>query len=281
MEGDAFPLLFLFHHLLLEVVMKKLGLALGAGGARGIAHIGFLKGLEDNGIKPDFIAGTSMGSVVGSLYSLGISPSYMIKTALALRPRDLLDLSPMAIKNGTLLKSKKMSALLRRYLHEIQIEDLKIPFACVGLDIISGEKVVFTQGDVATAVQASSSIPMVFAPIAYENMLVADGAPVCRVPVQEVKNLGADVVVGVDVLGPVREMDELKSILGYIIRIIDIYDSKVSELALEKNPPDILCTPDLGNMSQYKIDSDKMKFAYDKGYEAALNIVDDLKKKLK
>ena len=61
-------------------------------------------------------------------------------------------------------------------------------------------------------------------------------------------------------------MDELKSILGYIIRIIDIYDSKVSELTLEKNPPDILCTPDLGNMSQYKIDSDKMKFAYDKGY---------------
>jgi NTE family protein len=261
--------------------MKKLGLALGAGGARGIAHIGFIKALEDNGIKPDYIAGTSMGSVVGGFYALGFSPSYMIKTALALKPKDLLDLSPMAIKNGTLLESKKMSSMLRKYFHEIQIEDLKIPFACVGLDIISGEKVVFTQGEVATAVQASSSIPMIFAPVAYENMLVADGAPVCRVPVQEVKNLGADVVVGVDVLGPVREMDEIKSILGYILRVIDIYDSKVSELTLEKNPPDILCTPDLGNMSQYKIDSKQMQIAYEKGYECALNIVDDLKKKLK
>ncbi|MBR4419993.1 MAG: patatin-like phospholipase family protein [Clostridia bacterium] len=260
--------------------MKKLGLALGAGGARGIAHIGFLKALEDNGIKPDFIAGTSMGSVIGSFYALGFSPSYMIKTALALKPRELLDVSPVAIKNGTLLKSKKMSALLRRYLHEIQIEDLKIPFACVGLDIISGEKVVFTQGDVANAVQASSSIPMVFAPIAYENMLVADGGPVCRVPIQEVKDLGADVVVGVDVLGPVREMDELKSIFGYILRIIDVYDSKVNELNLEKNPPDILCTPDLGNMSQYKIDSEQMQLAYKKGYESAINIIDELKRKL-
>ena len=95
-----------------------------------------------------------------------------------------------------------------------------------------------------------------------------------------IKNLGADVVVGVDVLGPVREMDEIKSILSYILRVIDIYDSKVSELTLEKNPPDILCTPDLGNMSQYKIDSKQMQIAYEKGYECALNIVDDLKKKL-
>ena len=106
--------------------MKKLGLALGAGGSRGIAHIGFLKALEDNGIKPDYISGTSMGSVVGSFYAMGISPSYMIKVALSLRARDLLDLSPIAIKNGTLLKSKKMSALLHRYLHDTLIEDLKI-----------------------------------------------------------------------------------------------------------------------------------------------------------
>ncbi len=261
--------------------MKKLGLALGAGGSRGIAHIGFLKALEDNGIKPDYITGSSMGSVVGSFYAMGISPSYMIKVALSLHARDLLDLSPIAIKNGTLLKSKKMSALLRRYLHDTLIEDLKIPFACVGLDIISGKKVVFDQGEVATAVQASSSIPMVFAPVAYENMLVADGAPLCRVPVEEARNLGADVVVGVDVLGPVREMEELKSIFGYMLRILDIYDCKVSEYALKDNPPDILCTPELGDMSQYKIIPAQMQNAYERGYESALSIIDELKRKLR
>ena len=257
--------------------MKKLGLALGAGGARGIAHVGFLKCLNDHKIKPYCITGTSMGSVVGSFYCMGISPEYMIKVALALRARDVLDLSPTAIKNGTLLKSKKMYALLHRYLGDKHIEDLKIPFACVGLDIISGEKVVFDQGPVATAVQASSSIPMVFAPVDYENMLVADGSPVCRVPVKEAYDLGADVVVGVDVLGGVREIDELKSILGYLLRVFDIYDSKVSEFCLKENPPDILCTPNLGDMSQYKILQQNMQFAYQQGYESALSMIDEIK----
>ena len=139
--------------------MKKLGLALGAGASRGIAHIGFLKALDENDIKPDYIAGTSIGAVVGSFYSLGFSPDYMIKVALGLRARDILDISPIAIKNGTLLKSKKLAGLLKRYLGSTQIEDLKIPFKCVGLDIISGEKVVFDQGPLCTAVQASSSMP--------------------------------------------------------------------------------------------------------------------------
>ena len=107
--------------------MKTLGLALGAGGSRGIAHIGFLKALEDNGIKPDFIAGSSMGSVIGAFSSYGYSLDYMLQVALALKSRDILDLSPMAIKNGTLLKSKKMAAILKRYLKDTKIEHLNIP----------------------------------------------------------------------------------------------------------------------------------------------------------
>lgn len=260
--------------------MKKLGLALGAGASRGIAHIGFLKALEENGIKPDYIAGSSIGAVVGSFYSLGYSPDYMMRVALALKARDILDVSPTAIKNGTLLKSKKMAELLNRYLGNKDIEDLPIPFKCVGIDIISGEKVVFDQGSVAVAVQASSSMPMVFAPVAYDNMLIADGGVVDRVPVDVVKEMGAEVVVGVDVLGPVREIDELKSIFGYMLRVFDIYDSEVSALNLKNNPPDILCTPDLGNMSQYKINPAQMEHAYNIGYESGLSIIDELKRKL-
>ncbi len=261
--------------------MKKFGLALGAGASRGIAHIGFLKALEDNGIRPDCIAGTSIGSVVGAFYSFGYSPDYMLKVALGLRARDILDLSFLAIKNGTLLKSKKMAALLKRYLANTQIEDLAIPFKCVGLDIISGDKVVFDQGSVAVAVQASSSMPLIFAPVDYENMLVADGGLCSRVPVEEVKSMGAEVVVGVDVLGDIREIDELKSMFHYLLRIIDIYDAKVSKNYLEKNPPDILCTPDLGDMSQYKIVPEQMMRAFNRGYDSAMAIMDELKEKLK
>ena len=105
--------------------MKKLGLALGSGASRGIAHIGFLKALEENGIKPDYIAGTSIGAVVGSFYSLGFSPDYMMKVAFKLRARDILDISPIAIKNGTLLKSKKLNALLKRYLGDTLIEEIQ------------------------------------------------------------------------------------------------------------------------------------------------------------
>lgn len=261
--------------------MKTLGLALGAGGSRGVAHVGFLKALEENGIKPDFIAGTSIGSVVGAFYAIGYSPDYMLKVALGLKSRDILDLSPLAIKNGTLLKSKKMAAILRRFLKDEQIEYLDIPFACVGLDIISGKKVVFDQGDLALAVQASSSIPMVFAPVEYENMLVADGCPVARVPVEEVRKMGADVVVAVDVLGGVHEMEELKSIFGYLLRLVDIYDAKVNENNLKNNKPDLLCVPDLGDMSKYHIRPKEMQFAYQRGYESGLAIVDDIKRKLK
>ena len=112
------------------------------------------------------------------------------------------------------------------------------------------------------------------------NMLIADGGVVDRVPVDVVREMGAEVVVGVDVLGPVREIDELKSIFGYMLRVFDIYDSEVSALNLKNNPPDILCTPDLGNMSQYKINPAQMEHAYNMGYESGLNIIDELKRKL-
>ena len=260
--------------------MKKLGLALGAGGARGVAHIGFLKALEDNGIKPSYISGSSMGSVIGACYAMGITPDYMIKIVTSLRSRDILDLSPNALKGGTLLKSKKMAGLLTRYLGDTEFDDLHIPFSCVGADIISGNKVVFSQGRVATAIQASSSIPLVFAPVAYDNMLIADGSLVSRVPVEEVKKMGADVVVAVDVLGPIREMDEIKSIFSYFFRLIDVYDNQVNKMNLEKHPADFYCAPAMGDMSQYKIDSSKMQFAYEKGYESALKIINRLKQKL-
>ncbi|MBQ7407705.1 MAG: patatin-like phospholipase family protein [Clostridia bacterium] len=261
--------------------MKKLGLALGAGGARGVAHIGFLQALEDNNIKPYCIAGSSMGSVVGSCYALGFAPEYMLKIVKALKMRDILDLAPNALFSGTILKSKKMAAILHRFMGKTQIEDLPMPFSCVGTDIISGNKVVFDQGELATAVQASSSIPMVFAPVDYDNMLVADGCMVCRVPVKEAKDLGCDVVVAVDVMGELSEMEELKGLVNYFARLLEIYDCEVAKHNREKNPADFYLCPELGDMSPYKINKDSMQIAYDQGYESAMSIMSELKEALK
>lgn len=261
--------------------MKKLGLALGSGGARGVAHIGFLKALDDNGIKPYCISGSSMGSVVGACYAHGLTPEYMLNIALALKMRDIFDLSPSAIHSGTLLKSKKLSAILNKFLNYVTFDDLNMPFSCVGTDLISGKKVIFSQGDVATAVQASSSIPLVFAPVEYDNFLVADGGVLCRLPIEETRNLGADVVVAVDVLGPLSDMDEIKSIMKYLFRIIDIADCNTTRLNGERFPADIYVTPDLGDMSQYKIDREKIKMSYEEGYKSALSIMEELKFRLK
>lgn len=258
--------------------MKKLGLALGSGGARGVAHIGFLQALEDNGIKPQFISGCSMGSVVGSCYAIGMKPKEMMDAVTALRVRDLLDPGINAFRSGTLLKSKKLLAVLRRFLGHITFDSLKIPFACVGADLKTGNKVLFDSGEVAPAVQASSSIPLVFQPVEKDGMLICDGGVVCRVPVQEVKDMGAEVVVAVDVLGPLREDIDVRGMLRYLLRLVDVYDNAISERNRVDCPADIFVAPDLGPISQYKIDRANFEVCYEKGYECAASIADEIKK---
>jgi len=261
--------------------MKKLGLALGSGGARGVAHIGFLQALEENGIKPSYIAGSSMGSVVGACYAMGMKPKQMLNEVLSLKAKDILDFSPTTLKAGSLLTSKKLHATLARYMGVMQFEDLKIPFRCVGVDVISGKEVVFSQGDLTTAVQASSSIPLFFKPVEYEDMLVCDGGVLCRVPTKTVRQMGAQVVISFDVLGNLREIEEINGIIGYIMRLTDIYDCKITKQYKKENPSDLFLAPDLGDMSPYKLNAEKFKFAYVQGYKTAKAHMDEIMELIK
>lgn len=255
--------------------MKKLGLALGSGGARGVAHVGFLQALEDNGIKPACISGCSMGAVVGAAYSSGMTPRTMLKTATLLKKKDLLDISAFPITSGAILRSEKVKRIFDKLYRGANIEELSMPFSCIGADVVSGKKVVFDQGPVSLAVRASSAIPLVFKPVEYENMLVADGGILCRLPVSEVKALGADVVIAVDVLGPLREMGDVKNIFSYFLRLIDIYDNRITSLLTERSDADLILTPDLGDVSQYKIEN--VQFCYDRGYDCAMQKIDEIK----
>ena len=257
--------------------MKKLGLALGAGGSRGVAHIGFLKALEEADIKVDYIVGSSMGSVVGGAYAAGLSVDMMREAVFKLR---LLDLVTPAKQKGGVLGNNKMRALIAKYIGDITFADLKLPFHCVAVDMIKQEVVEFSEGSVIDAIVASSSIPTVFHPVVQGGQRLIDGGVLERVPAMRVKKMGADVVVAVDVLGWRKASEKIPGAIGVSLETFDIMDNHRTKAYHEKHKKhiDFWLEPDLGDMSQYSIK--KVKEAYEKGYEIGKKNVEAIKKAL-
>lgn len=256
---------------------KKLGFALGAGGSRGVAHIGFLRAMEEEGIVPDYVSGCSMGSVIGSCYAKGYTTKYMEEIVKKLKFSDLFDLSLAPIKNGALLRSKKMQKKLKQYLGKTTFGELKIPFTCVATDLIGGEVVVLGEKDreVCSSVVASSSIPTIFKPVQMDDKLLVDGGVLCRVPIDTVRSMGADVVVAVDVLGKVRKCDKKYNVFTIMTRIFDIADCELTRKNIKEKHPDLFIEPDLGDMSQYKFK--EIDLAIQKGYETGKAYADKIK----
>lgn len=257
--------------------MKKLGLALGAGGSRGVAHIGFLKALEEADIRVDYIVGSSMGSVVGGAYAAGLSVDMMREAVYKLRLRDLV--TPAKQKGGV-LGNNKMRALIAKYIGDITFEDLKLPFHCVAVDMIKQEVVEFSKGSVVDAIVASSSIPAVFHPVVQGGQRLIDGGVLERVPAMRVKKMGADVVVAVDVLGWRKASEKIPGAIGISLETFDIMDNHRTKAYHEKHKKhiDFWLEPDLGDMSQYSIK--QVKEAYEKGYEIGKKNVEAIKKAL-
>lgn len=182
---------------------RSIGLALGGGSVRGLAHVGVLKVLEREGIRPAAIAGTSMGAIVGATYAAGLSPDAIEQIALGLDVRGLLSLADWTRHGGALMSGGKIEALLAEYLPPT-FEDLQIPFACTSTDLVAGEGVRHTSGDLVKAVRASMSVPMAFVPVSDGERMLVDGFLTEPVPVELVKALGVRVVVAVEVTGSGR-----------------------------------------------------------------------------
>lgn len=174
----------------------KIGLALGGGAFRGLAHIGVLQVLEENGIPVHMVAGTSMGAVVGGIYCSGMDLRLLEKFCYTLDEKSLID---MAVPRMGFITGQRIELLLRTLTGNRDFSVLKIPFTAVATDLERGELVELSEGKVYEAIRASISIPGVFKPVTRDGRLLVDGGVVARVPTDTVREMGADFIISVDV----------------------------------------------------------------------------------
>jgi NTE family protein len=176
----------------------KIVLALGGGGARGFAHIGVLQVLKEAGIKASGVAGTSMGALIGATYAAGTDLYYLGQLVEYFHWEDLIDLNLPVLG---LIDGSKVKTVIDLLTKGKSIEDLAIEYRAVATDLLSGEKVIFNEGPLASAVRASISIPGVFNPVEINGRILVDGAVVAGVPVEVARRLGGDITIAVNVGG--------------------------------------------------------------------------------
>ncbi len=302
--------IFVFNFTFGQNQRPRIGLVLSGGGAKGVAHIGVLKAMEEAGLTPDYITGTSMGSIVGGLYAIGYSADELkaivegIDWDLYLTNKIPFDkvtfeekfyygryLLDFFIENKKLrfpqgvIEGQALTAFfsnITRPVHGVEnFSDFPIPFACVGTDITTGKPVVLNKGSLATAMRASMAIPSVFTPVKIDGKLLVDGGLVRNMPVPEVIDMGADIVIGVFVSSDLLKEEELNSafsILSQSAFITSAFDSR-EQLA----KCDILIEPDLegfstGSFQETPAIMERGAEAGKAYFEVFKNLADSLKK---
>ncbi|VTM08675.1 patatin-like protein, PlpD [Pseudomonas aeruginosa] len=293
------PLLLLPFFCLAAETRPKIGLVLSGGAARGLAHVGVLKALDEQGVQVDAIAGTSMGAVIGGLYASGYTPAELERIALEMDWKQALsDASPrkdvpfrrkqddrdFLVKqkisfrdDGSLglplgvIQGQNLAMVLESLLvHTSDTRDfdrLAIPFRAVSTDIATGEKVVFRKGHLPQAIRASMSIPAVFAPVEIDGRLLVDGGMVDNVPVDVAREMGVDVVIVVDIGNPLRDRKDLATVLDVMNQSITLMTRKNSEAQLATlKPGDVLIQPPLSGFGT--TDFGRVPQLIDAGYRA-------------
>jgi NTE family protein len=227
-----------------------IGLALGGGAARGIAHIGVLQALENAGIPIDYIAGTSVGALVGAIYASGVSAQEMQKVALNIKWRDLF--SPHLTRKSV-ASGKRFVTFLQKHCRCDRFEDLQIPLSVVVSDFETGDGMTIAEGELFPAIQASCSIPLVFPPVKLNERYYIDGGLASVIPVEAMKQMGADVVIACDVNYYTNLKDKPGNFVTMGIQLIKLFLKAISKDA--KNQADISININmnrLGLMSLHK-----------------------------
>ncbi len=231
---------------------KKVGLALGGGGVRGLAHIGVLKVLERENIPIDLIAGTSAGGLIGGAYAHGMSveeiEGEIEEMRSPLKLAKLMDSGVFQTKNG-LLSGEQIVSYFTELLGEgLTFDDMKIPFAAVAISLEDGKEVVLSSGELISAMRASMSVPGFFEPCERDDLRLIDGGILNNVPADVVREMGADVVIAVDVTFPIdMESSSLLDIgMGEELwQTIVIMLNNITERRLKESAPEVLIRPTL------------------------------------
>ncbi|GAA0897781.1 patatin-like phospholipase family protein [Virgisporangium ochraceum] len=226
--------------------MATIGLALGGGAVRGAAHIGVLAALEEAGLAPAVIAGTSAGAVVGSLYAAGMRPAEIADMARKLRWTRLV---LPAMNRRALLDTARLGRFLDQTLGSRAFADLEVPFAAVAAELTTGARIVMSEGPVADAVLASAAIPGVFPPVTRDDRLLVDGGLVDLVPAGVARTLGADVVVAFDVSGPLPRRAPT-SMLQILVAATHLQTGVAEQLAVEA---DLVLAPEVDEFAFWEL----------------------------
>ncbi len=260
-----------------ELGRPKIGLALSGGGARGAAHVGVLKVIEELQIPVDYIAGTSMGAVIGGLYASGMSSEEIEHQFNTINWTTVFDDKPdrpersqrrksddrlylveakIGVNDAGLhipksaIEGQKFNFILKSLTLPVagvtDFDELPIPFRAVAMDIASGDEVVLGKGDLATAIQASMAIPAVFSPIHLDDKILVDGGGANNLPISVVRSMGADIVIAIDISTPLLEQDDLSDPLAVISQLTGLLTRRnVERQLLTLNENDVLIIPAL------------------------------------
>ncbi|WP_186577569.1 patatin-like phospholipase family protein [Aquibacillus kalidii] len=226
-----------------KLTEPKIGLALGAGGARGFSHLGVIKVLNEHKIPIDLIAGSSMGAFIGSLYGAGQDVDQLYKLALSFRRKFFLDFT---VPRMGFIQGNRIKEYIRLFTFNKRLEQFDIPTGVVATNLYSGKKKVFSKGIASDAVRASISIPGIFVPERIGKHLYIDGGVIDRVPVSVAKEMGADIVIAVD-CSHFTPNNQVQSIYDVMMQSIDIMqDELVSHIGIDA---DIMLKPRVSSYS--------------------------------
>ncbi|MCK8816940.1 patatin-like phospholipase family protein [Natroniella sulfidigena] len=248
----------------------NIGLALGAGSARGLAHLGVLKAFEEEGLAIDYLGGTSIGSVVGGFFAAGLDLHMLERLAEQLTWDHLTDLT---VPRKGLVAGKKAKEFFELLTQKKTFSQLELPFITVAVDIEHGEEVVIDSGLVADGMRASMSIPGVYVPYQLDGKKLVDGAVLNRVPVTPVRDLGADIVIGVDVSHKVNYQSEVSTIFDVIMNSIDIMQQEITKH--KNHGADLLIKPQVGHVKS--TDLDQAGECIDLGYQETKKAIPKIK----
>lgn len=251
----------------------RVGLVLGGGAVRGAAHLGALSVLEPAGFAPQIVVGTSVGAIIGAGVAAGVSAESMWEVFRTLDWRQVA--RPSWRSKLSVFQYGPLCDLVSRVMRVSTIEELSIPFAAVSCDLLTGDRVVMTSGDLQVALTASASVPVIFEPIPYEGALLVDGGLIDNLPVDVARDLGAEYIVAIDVMPALDGSYVPRDMRDVALMAFNIFERNTGS---GSSAADVVLAPDLGRISPS--DFRQAEIAYRAGIAAAEQalprIVEDL-----